>query len=80
MQRRHELHLQRAESAFSEALCVGIMFSRSPRARREHRDEYKGKAAVLAAELIKDHLKTSHLLMLHPDTKELTIVRISGIH
>lgn len=27
MQPRHELHLQEAESAFSEALCVGIMFS-----------------------------------------------------
>lgn len=57
MQPPHELHLQGAESAFSEALCVGIMFSQSPRARREHRDEFEGKAAVLAAELIKDHLK-----------------------
>ncbi len=27
VQPRHELHLQEAESAFSEALCVGIMFS-----------------------------------------------------
>lgn len=56
MQPRHELHLQGAESAFSEALCVGIMFSRSPRAQREHGDECEGKAAVLAAELIKDRL------------------------
>lgn len=57
MQPRHELHLQEAESAFSEALCVGIMFSQSARAQGEHRDEYEGKAAVLAAELIKEHLK-----------------------
>lgn len=57
MQPRHELHLQGAESAFSEVLCVGIMLSQSPRAQREHRDEYEVKAAVLAAELIKEHLK-----------------------
>lgn len=31
-QPRDELHLQEAEGAFSEALCVGIMFSESPSA------------------------------------------------
>lgn len=84
MQPRHELHLQQAESAFSEALCVRIMFSSSPRAQGEHRDEYEGKAAVLAAERIKELLfffqKTPSLLIPHTDMEELTMATFPGIH
>lgn len=82
IQPHDELHLREAEDAFVGALCVGIMLSWSPRAAQGvHEEECEGKAAVLAAELMKEHLKrTLCLLMPYSDTGNLTILTLPGIH
>lgn len=59
MQPRHELHLQQAESAFSEALCVGIMFSESLGAQGELRDEH-GESSCASSWTNKRAFKKKH--------------------
>lgn len=46
---------------FLKLFVLELCSARVQEHRGEHRDEYEGKAAVLAAELIKEHLKRNTL-------------------